>query len=60
MSWARDECGRETAQNLCGGWLACDADAAAWQVHRGDAIAGKPAPTKSRACAKSHKTAVIL
>ncbi|MPR05438.1 hypothetical protein F0169_27255, partial [Pseudomonas sp. MAFF 212408] len=30
-------------------WLACDADAAVWQVRRGDAIAGKPAPTGSRA-----------
>ena len=25
---------------------ACDADGAVWQVHHGDAIASKPAPTK--------------
>jgi hypothetical protein len=30
----------------CGSWLACDAGGADWQVHRSDAIASKPAPTK--------------
>ena len=30
----------------CGSWLACDAGDAVWQVHHGDAIASKPAPTK--------------
>ncbi|PRW82836.1 hypothetical protein C7A07_28950, partial [Pseudomonas fragi] len=29
----------------CGSWLACDAGDAVCQVLRGDAIAGKPAPT---------------
>ncbi|GLH47509.1 hypothetical protein RS3R2_11900 [Pseudomonas lactis] len=29
----------------CGSWLACDADTSVYQMHRGDAIAGKPAPT---------------
>ncbi|MGR3965140.1 hypothetical protein FW800_11875 [Pseudomonas sp. 910_23] len=33
----------------CGSWLACDADTWAHQVYRGDAIAGKPAPTLDRA-----------
>ncbi|AUO25136.1 hypothetical protein C0058_25325 [Pseudomonas sp. NC02] len=27
---------------FCGSWLACDADASVFQMHRGDAIAGKP------------------
>jgi hypothetical protein len=41
----------ETAAALlfCGSWLACDADTSIFQVHRGDAIAGKPAPTGDRA-----------
>ncbi|PAA29250.1 hypothetical protein CJU73_10610 [Pseudomonas fragi] len=30
---------------ICGSWLACDASDAVCQVLRGDAIAGKPAPT---------------
>ncbi|AUO24058.1 hypothetical protein C0058_19460 [Pseudomonas sp. NC02] len=30
---------------FCGSWLACDADNSVFQIHRGDAIAGKPAPT---------------
>ncbi|RAH02821.1 hypothetical protein DJ480_09980 [Pseudomonas sp. Leaf98] len=29
----------------CGSWLACDADNSVYQLDRGDAIAGKPAPT---------------
>ncbi|RZI27523.1 hypothetical protein EUX58_04235 [Pseudomonas sp. 770NI] len=29
----------------CGSWLACDADTSVYQALRGDAIAGKPAPT---------------
>ncbi|RZI21764.1 hypothetical protein EUX58_21735 [Pseudomonas sp. 770NI] len=29
----------------CGSWLACDAGTSVIQLHRGDAIAGKPAPT---------------
>ncbi|TSD79299.1 hypothetical protein FFI16_023665 [Pseudomonas sp. KBS0710] len=29
----------------CGSWLACDADNTVFQQYRGDAIAGKPAPT---------------
>jgi hypothetical protein len=33
----------------CGSWLACDAGDAVWQVHRSDAIASKPAPTKDPA-----------
>ncbi|RAH02978.1 hypothetical protein DJ480_10800 [Pseudomonas sp. Leaf98] len=28
-----------------GSWLACDADNSVFQPYRGDAIAGKPAPT---------------
>ena len=31
-----------------GSWLACDADTSVHQVHRVDAIAGKPAPTFDR------------
>ncbi|OPA92446.1 hypothetical protein BFW87_17710 [Pseudomonas fluorescens] len=30
---------------MCGSWLACDADTSVFQPDRGDAIAGKPAPT---------------
>ncbi|PAA32019.1 hypothetical protein CJU73_03065 [Pseudomonas fragi] len=30
----------------CGSWLACDAGDAVWLMHRRDAIAGKPAPTR--------------
>src|SRR5471032_2297780 len=30
---------------FCGSWLACDAGNSVFQVHRSDAIAGKPAPT---------------
>ena len=33
---------------LCGSWLACDADTPVCQIHRVDAIAGKPAPTGDR------------
>ncbi|ELQ18543.1 hypothetical protein A986_04691 [Pseudomonas fluorescens BRIP34879] len=29
----------------CGSWLACDADNSVYPSNRGDAIAGKPAPT---------------
>ncbi|KAB0476787.1 hypothetical protein F7R12_05005 [Pseudomonas tolaasii] len=29
-----------------GSWLACDAGTSVCQVHRGDAIASKPAPTQ--------------
>ena len=32
---------------MCGSWLACDAGASVYQVDRGDAIAGKPAPTQA-------------
>ncbi|RTY03757.1 hypothetical protein EJ576_01080 [Pseudomonas sp. C 49-2] len=32
----------------CGSWLACDAGGAVFQSNRGDAIAGKPAPTGGR------------
>ncbi|MRU49225.1 hypothetical protein FIV37_02720 [Pseudomonas gessardii] len=32
---------------LCGSWLACDAGTAVYQGDRGDAIAGKPAPTQA-------------
>jgi hypothetical protein len=35
----------DAALLFCGSWLACDADNSVFQVHRGDAIAGKPAPT---------------
>ncbi|PSL91983.1 hypothetical protein C7U57_22010 [Pseudomonas sp. R9.37] len=35
----------EGTQNKCGSWLACDADNSVFQSDRGDAIAGKPAPT---------------
>src|SRR5471032_1530719 len=34
-----------TAWLFCGSWLACDAGTSVYQVHRVDAIAGKPAPT---------------
>jgi hypothetical protein len=34
-----------TALLFCGSWLACDVGTAVYQVHRVDAIAGKPAPT---------------
>ncbi|TVT90733.1 hypothetical protein FPT15_12945 [Pseudomonas sp. RGB] len=34
-----------TALLFCGSWLACDAGTSVHQVHRVDAIAGKPAPT---------------
>ncbi|PLR60155.1 hypothetical protein QCBJ_27235 [Pseudomonas sp. QC2] len=34
---------------LCGSWLACDAGTSVFQLHRVDAIAGKPAPTQARA-----------
>ncbi|OYU08489.1 MAG: hypothetical protein CFE47_04900 [Pseudomonas sp. PGPPP1] len=29
----------------CGSWLACDAGTSVYQADRGEAIAGKPAPT---------------
>ncbi|WP_457413765.1 hypothetical protein [Pseudomonas sp. SDO524_S393] len=32
---------------ICGSGLACDANNSVYQVYRGDAIAGKPAPTKN-------------
>ena len=35
----------ESALLFCGSWLACDAGTLVSQVHRVDAIAGKPAPT---------------
>ncbi|PSL95522.1 hypothetical protein C7U57_06885 [Pseudomonas sp. R9.37] len=38
-------CQCRTALPFCGSWLACDAGAWVCQVHRVDAIAGKPAPT---------------
>ncbi|AYG09121.1 hypothetical protein D7M10_19520 [Pseudomonas fluorescens] len=34
-------------QNPCRSGLACDAGTAVYQEDRGDAIAGKPAPTQS-------------
>ncbi|TWR45724.1 hypothetical protein DA482_12110 [Pseudomonas fluorescens] len=33
------------AQYPCGSGLACDAGTSVYPLHRGDAIAGKPAPT---------------
>ncbi|NCE88565.1 hypothetical protein DK871_00240 [Pseudomonas sp. L13] len=39
---------RTVGADLCGSWLACDADASVCQPHLGDAIAGKPAPTQAR------------
>ena len=33
--------------DFCGSWLACDADTSVHQSYRGDAIAGKPAPTQA-------------
>ncbi|TWR43594.1 hypothetical protein DA482_00150 [Pseudomonas fluorescens] len=30
---------------VCGSWLACDPGTSVIPIHRGDAIAGKPAPT---------------
>src|SRR5471030_109687 len=41
------ECSRQhcSAWLFCGSWLACDAGASVYQIHRVDAIAGKPAPT---------------
>ncbi|QBQ13225.1 hypothetical protein DCC84_27365 [Pseudomonas sp. SXM-1] len=35
-------------QGFCGSWHACDAGNTVCQLHRGDAIAGKPAPTVIR------------
>ncbi|RAG99710.1 hypothetical protein DJ480_26480 [Pseudomonas sp. Leaf98] len=32
----------------CGSWLACDSIISVCQLHLGDAIAGKPAPTQAR------------
>ncbi|AZP72322.1 hypothetical protein EJJ20_25380 [Pseudomonas poae] len=32
---------------LCGSWLACDSIESVYLKHRGDAIAGKPAPVCS-------------
>ncbi|RAH03152.1 hypothetical protein DJ480_07275 [Pseudomonas sp. Leaf98] len=32
---------------FCGSWLACDAGNSVCQLLRGDAIAGKPAPTQA-------------
>ncbi|PJK33277.1 hypothetical protein CWC48_27785 [Pseudomonas sp. S10E 269] len=43
MGGTQIQCGR----CLCGSWLACDTDTAVYQVDRGDAIAGKPAPTQA-------------
>ncbi|MCK3823847.1 hypothetical protein E3O56_00160 [Pseudomonas sp. W2Aug9] len=34
-----------TPQKKCGSWLASDVGTSVIQLHRGDAIAGKPAPT---------------
>src|SRR5471032_3264878 len=34
-------------QIKCESWLACDTDDSVYRVHRGDAIAGKPAPTQA-------------
>ena len=44
------DCGFACTEELlfCGSWLACDADTSVHQVHRVDAIAGKPAPTFDR------------
>ena len=41
-------CQHRTAWLICGSWLACDAGTSVCQVHRVDAIAGKPAPTFDR------------
>ncbi|XCY74883.1 hypothetical protein QLG25_31465 [Pseudomonas sp. CBR-F] len=38
-----------SGEDQCGSWLACDAGAAVYQEDRGDAIAGKPAPTEKPA-----------
>ncbi|PJK35182.1 hypothetical protein CWC48_08225 [Pseudomonas sp. S10E 269] len=36
---------RLECRTKCGSWLACDAGDSVCLIHRGDAIAGKPAPT---------------
>src|SRR5471032_2952657 len=41
-------CQHRSAWLFCGSWLACDAGTSVCQVHRVDAIAGKPAPTFDR------------
>ncbi|PSL91830.1 hypothetical protein C7U57_23405 [Pseudomonas sp. R9.37] len=38
-------CQHRSVWLFCGSWLACDADNSVNQVHRVDALAGKPAPT---------------
>ncbi|PAU60285.1 hypothetical protein BZL43_06950 [Pseudomonas sp. PICF141] len=43
---------------FCGSWLACDADNGVCQLHRGDAIAGKPAPTFVLWCV-SHCASIV-
>ncbi|PRW84068.1 hypothetical protein C7A10_29825 [Pseudomonas fluorescens] len=37
--------GLNVSADPCGSWLACDTGNSVYQRHRGDAIAGKPAPT---------------
>ncbi|TKK41099.1 hypothetical protein PflCFBP13517_12510 [Pseudomonas fluorescens] len=46
MKKNRNKCG---SKGPCGSWLACDADNSVLASDRGDAIAGKPAPTESPA-----------
>ncbi|OPB19239.1 hypothetical protein BFW90_23720 [Pseudomonas fluorescens] len=43
-----------SSPNPCGSWLACDADTSVCQLHRSDAIAGKPAPTQAFAHSSVH------
>src|SRR5471030_1094532 len=43
-------------QNTCGSWLACDKGNSMRQSKRGDAIAGKPAPTQAR----SHRLLCVV
>jgi hypothetical protein len=42
LRWNADFCSNA---KHCGSWLASDADTSFCQIDRGDAIAGKPAPT---------------
>ncbi|RZI21621.1 hypothetical protein EUX58_22595 [Pseudomonas sp. 770NI] len=43
-----------SSPNPCGSWLACDAHTLVCQLHRSDAIAGKPAPTQAFAHSSVH------
>ncbi|TLG87307.1 hypothetical protein FEM54_31115, partial [Pseudomonas edaphica] len=37
----------QVGAGFCGSWLACDAGDSVFLKYRGDAIAGKPAPTQA-------------